>query len=342
MVGGCRVAGWVCDCSAGCGPAALPPAGRVHCACIISRVIGRAPRHRPCLFDTRDPHSLLLAQVHARGVHGSGTAGLPARLPGSRKLMQNGTAAAGSAPSKQKFAFAQSLEDAAKNKAKLRKVGRPLQGGGQHTRGPELAADTPSTAGCAAACRSACLAPTQRIVPVRAPSGLTINRPTLQTMQALASKKSKRCVYGRYGGACMGQPRGGKTPFVDTPLDLLDQAFYWHDRCFGGLNNKTCANCLCNLHLADAAKLVWGGKDKAPADAEQRAAMNVWAAFKTPGRCAKLCTAGEKPPPRVGNCSALIAYDYRLSGGTQVGTVNVTDWAECCAKCNTTTGCKAW
>jgi hypothetical protein len=144
------------------------------------------------------------------------------------------------------------------------------------------------------------------------------------------------------GGACSGQPKGSKTPFVDSPKDLLDQAFFWHDKCFGGLNSKTCANCRCNLALATAAKLVWGGKKECPTDPAQLAAMNVWAAFKAPGKCGKVCTAGEKPPPAVGTCSALIAYDYRLSGGKKLGSAKVTDWAECCAKCNTTTGCKAW
>lgn len=62
------------------------------------------------------------------------------------------------------------------------------------------------------------------------------------------------CLHGRYcGPGCSG---GGLVTqnWYDAPEDRLDQACYWHDKCYE--KGSECDKCLCNQELVRVSKEV--------------------------------------------------------------------------------------
>lgn len=62
------------------------------------------------------------------------------------------------------------------------------------------------------------------------------------------------CLHGRYCGAgCSGGADG--EDFKASPIDELDRACFFHDKCFSwtGTIVANCKECWCNAQLANAA-----------------------------------------------------------------------------------------
>lgn len=64
------------------------------------------------------------------------------------------------------------------------------------------------------------------------------------------------CTHGRYcGKGCSGEWNGEL--YKAAPIDELDRACFWHDRCFGG---GGCTECHCNAQLSTWANQVRGAR----------------------------------------------------------------------------------
>lgn len=68
----------------------------------------------------------------------------------------------------------------------------------------------------------------------------------------------RECVYGRFCGVgCSGTAFSTSNYELhsDSPEDKLDQACYFHDKCFE--KGTECEQCLCNKNLADLGEQVF-------------------------------------------------------------------------------------
>ncbi len=61
-------------------------------------------------------------------------------------------------------------------------------------------------------------------------------------------------MYGRYCGGCDGKVDG--EPAKASPIDALDRACFFHDKCYTG--DDSCRECYCNALLGDVARQVRG------------------------------------------------------------------------------------
>ncbi|KAI7843296.1 hypothetical protein COHA_003127 [Chlorella ohadii] len=161
------------------------------------------------------------------------------------------------------------------------------------------------------------------------------------------------CMHGRFcgrecSGVVDGQPDKPKAP----PMDELDRACFFHDKCLTKENRGTCAGCHCNAQLDAVANKIWkeGSAaercgcnlfDKTCSDYTKDAYyVHLYATFyETSTNCGR---PEDCPDAPVGDqCRASLMYETDLNGGT-LQDVSVNDWAECCDVCSSDPDCRAW
>ena len=75
--------------------------------------------------------------------------------------------------------------------------------------------------------------------------------------QAVAVAQSFLCMHGRYcGKGCSGVADGES--YKASPIDELDRACFFHDKCFTEYLGCDCKHCHCNARLGAVANQVRG------------------------------------------------------------------------------------
>ncbi|KAI7837323.1 hypothetical protein COHA_008838 [Chlorella ohadii] len=153
-------------------------------------------------------------------------------------------------------------------------------------------------------------------------------------------------MYGRYCGGCDGKVDG--EPAKASPIDALDRACFFHDKCYTG--DDSCRECYCNALLGDVARQVWeAGKEAEGCGCGlfqrgcSNAVMEAGSVYQWIDKLtySKNCPDECADAPEVDQCSATVMYETDLYGG-DYRDVSISDWHECCNLCASLSDCRAW